>query len=322
MRRTSFSRLTVAVAAGITVAALITGSAVAAHVPFQLRPAPTGHALTPQEIQEPAALFTQNPLRGGQTPPRLYAPVNDDVSIFLQFDRTNPNEATQLRYAGISVRGVFCAEAQPDPAFTHFHSFRPVPNYAEGHGGAPGEEGYWLLWMAMDELELQGRRVAPGIDYEFSPTPPPSCGDDVPAPAFAAPGAHSMTHDEVLALAQLFTDNPLFGGQVAPRLYKWVNENTLLFLQFDRPNPNDATQLRYIGIGRKGAFCESGRSSTDFTHLHSDRPVPNYAEGHGGAAGEAGIWLLWVATDRFTAGGREVLPGPDRAFSPTPPPEC
>jgi len=308
--------------AGVVASVLLAGAVAADHAPFRLQPAPDGHDLTSDEIKELASRFTQNPLRGGQTPPRLYAAVNDEVSIFLQFDNANPERATKLRYVGISVKGVFCEEARPDPAFTHFHSFRPVPNYAEGHGGQPGEEGYWLMWVAADDLELQGRAVAPGIDYEFSPTPPPSCGDQVPAPSFDVPGGHRMTHDEIMALALLFEDNPLNGGQTAPRLYRWVNENTLIFLQFDRANPEEATQLRYVGIGRKGTFCEDGRPSADFSHFHSDRAVPTYAQGHGGEPGEHGIWLLWVATDSFTAGGREIAPGPDREFSPTPPPAC
>ena len=118
MRRRSWIRRHFARMAGIVAAALIIGSAAAEHAPFQLRPTPAGHALTSDEIQELAARFTQNPLRGGQTAPRLYAPVNDDVSIFLQFDRANPNEATQLRYIGIGRKGTFCESGRPSADFT------------------------------------------------------------------------------------------------------------------------------------------------------------------------------------------------------------
>jgi len=161
--------------AGMTALALLSTTAGADHQPFQLVDAPQGHGLSAEEIQSLAARFTQMPLRGGQVAPRLYAAVNDDVSIFLQFDNADPAQATTLRYIGISVRGVFCAEAQPDPAFTHFHSFRPAAMYSQGHGGEPGEEGYWLLWVATDSFTTGGRQVVPGVDREFSPTPPVAC---------------------------------------------------------------------------------------------------------------------------------------------------
>ncbi|MGD9893108.1 MAG: hypothetical protein AB7U18_17660, partial [Dehalococcoidia bacterium] len=314
----SASQATTAPTQAATAPAAPAGSPGAAS--FQLVPAPTGRLLSATDIAALAAQFTQNPLQGGQVAPRLYKPVTEDVSIFLQFDRPNPAEARSLRYVGISVKGVFCAETQPDKAFTHFHRLT-APTYAEGHGGPPGTPGYWLMWVAADTFEAQGRRVSPGVDYDFSPTPPPSCGANVPAPNFEVPGFH-ITHDEwIMPLASLFNENPLIGGQIAPRLYKWVNEQVTIFLQFDRSNPSEASKLRYIGISVNGEFCKSKQPHTDFTHLH--RPdATAYAEGHGGPPGTRGFWLLWVATDSFEAQGRNVTPGVDRAFSPTPPPDC
>lgn len=311
-----------AVPAAGAAAAPVTSPATPATSVFRLIPALTGQPLARTDIQALAAQFDQPLLVGGQVAPRLYKAISEDVSIFLQFDRPNPAEAQVLRYIGLSVKGVFCAESQPDRAFTHFHSNRAVASYADGHGGPPGQEGYWLLWVAVDTLEQQGRSVVPGVDYAFSPTPPPSCGTNPPLPAFQAPGAHAITPAEIQQLAPLFNQNPLTGGQTPPRLYRWVNEQTAIFIQLDKANPAEATEVRYIGISTRGAFCTSKRLSPDFTHYHRTE-APSYAEGHGGPPGFTdGSWLLWVATGTFTAQSRPVAPGVDRAFSPTPPPDC
>ncbi|MEX0805423.1 MAG: hypothetical protein WD688_19215, partial [Candidatus Binatia bacterium] len=126
---------------------------------------PRGKPLSKTAITALGALFNENPLTGGQTPPRAHKWVNENVSVFLQFDRPDPAEATALRYIGIGVKGVFCAEAQPDKAFTHFHRY-DAPKYSEGHGRNPGDQGYWLLWVTTDEFDLRGRKVKPGVDYE------------------------------------------------------------------------------------------------------------------------------------------------------------
>src|SRR5688500_2766226 len=56
-----------------------------------------------------------------------------------------------------------------------------------------------------------------------------------------------LTPEEIAAFAAEFSDTPLIGGQVAPRLSKWVTDDVFLFLQFDDPDPAQATTLRYIG---------------------------------------------------------------------------
>jgi hypothetical protein len=286
---------------------------------------PTGAPLSRADIAALAALFTDNPLTGGQTAPRRYRWVNDEVAMFLQFDKPEPAEATALRYVGISVKGVFCAEDQPggpNGGFPHFHRLN-APDYAHGHGGPPGTPGYWLSWVAVDHFtQRDGRRVAPGVDYRFSPTPPPACGANVPTAEFAAPGARALSTDDIAALGKLFTDQPLTGGQTAPRLYKWVNKDVLIFLQWDNADLAKATALRYIGISVRGDFCKSKQPSTDFPHFHRVSAA-EYAKGHGQAPGDRGYWLLWMATDSFTQrDGRTVNPGVDRQFSPTPPPDC
>jgi hypothetical protein len=260
------------------------------------RAEPSGVLLSREALAKLTAQFSDNPLSGGQRAPRLYRWVNDSVAIFVQLDDSDPERATALRYIGVSVKGVFCAERQPggpDGGFPHFHRL-DAPAYAEGHGGPPGIPGYWLSWIAVDRFATRdGRQVAPGIDYDFSPTPPPACGTDVPPVDFAAPGARGLTPTD-----------------------------TAIFLQFDDRDPAKATALRYIGISLRGTFCGSMQPSRDFPHFHRV-DAPEYAQGHGQAPGDRGYWLLWVATDRFTLrDGRGVVPGVDREFSPTPPPDC
>jgi hypothetical protein len=284
-------------------------------------PEPTGIFLNPDEIAALAAEFSDEPLIGGQVPPRISKWVTDDIHLFLQFDNPDPAAATALRYIGIGVKGVFCAEDQPDRSFTHFHRY-DAPEYGEGHGGDPGAEGYWLTWAAVDTFAARdGRQIVPGIDYEFSPTPPPSCGADVPEPTFMPEGAHRLSPEEVAKLAALFNDPTLTGGQVPPRLGKWVNEQNYIFIQLD--SLSEPTAVRYFGVASIGAFCAETQPSTDFTHYHRFHAA-EYPEGHAGEPGEEdGFWLLWIATDTFEArDGRQINPGVDREFSPTPPPEC
>jgi hypothetical protein len=185
--------------------------------------AASGVYLAPEEVAELVAAFDDDPLVGGQVAPRFSKWVNDDVFLFLQFDDPDPAAATRLRYIGIGVKGVFCAEDQPDRSFTHFHRY-DAPEYREGHGGEPSAEGYWLTWAAVDSFDTRdGRQVTPGIDYEFSPTPPPSCGANVPEPAFTPEGAGRLDQQGLSALMALFDDPTLTGGQSPPRLGKWVN---------------------------------------------------------------------------------------------------
>jgi len=289
-------------------------------------PEPAGTPLSAADIASLAAQFGDNPLTGGQTAPRQYRWVTDRVAMFLQFDNRDPAKATALRYVGISVKGVFCAEDQPggpDGGFPHFHRLN-APDYAKGHAGPAGTPGYWLSWVAVDRFaQRDGRQVRPGVDYQFSPTPAaPKCAPKVPKTDFAAPDAGALSQQEIAALGELFADQPLTGGQVAPRFYRWVNKDVSIFLQFDNSDLAKATALRYVGISVRGEFCKAKQPSPDFPHFHRVS-APTYAKGHGQAAGDRGYWLLWMATDTFTQrDGRTVTPGVDRQFSPTPPPDC
>src|SRR5439155_11356057 len=127
----------------------------------------------------------------------------------------------------------FCSATQPDPAgksFTHFH--RPVAaQYADAHGGQPGAQGYWLTWLATAAFDSQGRKVVPGVDYQFSPTPPPSCGATKPSAAFAAPGEKKLSKDDLPTFAAFFDHAVLTGGHTPPRRSKCLNEAVAPSLQ-------------------------------------------------------------------------------------------
>jgi hypothetical protein len=329
------TRFPTAVVAGLLAATACTGDDSAtppddepAESPTSQAPAepPTGTPLSQQDIQALAAQFTDNPLTGGQTAPRLYRWVNEDVALFIQFDDSDVSAATALQYIGVSVKGTFCAQSRPggpDGGFTHFHQL-DAPDYAEGHAGPAGTPGYWLTWVAVGNFEsFDGRQVEPGVDYEFAPTPePPSCEADQVEADFDGPGARELDAGSIQALAALFDDMPLTGGQEPPRIYKWVNEDVALFAQFDDSDLTQATSLPYIGISVAGEFCADKQPSPDFPHFHRWHAA-DYAEGHGESPGDQGAWLLWLATDSFESGdGRQVTPGVDREFSPTPPPDC
>ena len=285
---------------------------------------PVGTQISAEDLAALQALFDDTPFDGGQVAPRLAKWITPDTFIFVQFDGM-PEEATEVRYIGVGVKGVFCSEAVPDlegGSFTHFH--RPTAtDYSEGHGGEPGEQGYWMSWMSVDSFETgDGRPVEPGIDYEFSPTPAPQCGADVPTADFIAPDEQTLAPDDMLAFVESFGDEVLIGGQEPPRIAKWLNENVAMFIQLDDRDPSVATTIRNIGIYSVGTFCDS-QQPADFPHYHR-YSAPEYPEGHGGAPGEtSGYWLAWMATQSYeTNDGRQVVPGIDRQFSPTPPPAC
>ncbi|MGI0044424.1 MAG: hypothetical protein ACRD47_12005 [Nitrososphaeraceae archaeon] len=135
------------------------------------------------------------------------------------------------------------------------------------------------------------------------------------------PIGKNITAEDISEFVTVFDDQPFQGGQISPRIAKWVNEDVFLFVQFDKPSPSNATSLNYIGIGKKGIFCEADRPSPDFVHFHKWNAT-SYREGHGHEAGDEGYWLMWVATNNLDVQGRQVSPGVDRDFSPTPPPKC
>lgn len=135
------------------------------------------------------------------------------------------------------------------------------------------------------------------------------------------PTGYNLTSDDISEFVSIFNDQPFQGGQISPRIVKWVNDDVFIFIQFDKADPSNATAINYIGIGKGGVFCESDRPSKDFVHFHKWNST-SYREGHGHSAGDEGYWLMWVATDEFDTQNRHVMPGVDREFSPLTAPTC
>ncbi|MGH9458083.1 MAG: hypothetical protein ACRD2J_10645, partial [Thermoanaerobaculia bacterium] len=78
-------------------------------------PAASGQQLSAGDLGELVALFDDEPYTGGQTAPRVSKWITPDSYIFLQFDSVPTDQPTEVRYVGVAVKGVYCAEAQPDP---------------------------------------------------------------------------------------------------------------------------------------------------------------------------------------------------------------
>jgi hypothetical protein len=277
-------------------------------------------ALTRSDLTALAAAFSDAPFAGGQVAPFVAKWASDTTFVFVQFDRPRAADASGVAYLGVGEKGTFCSESQPDRASGGFAVFHRAvsPGWTSGSGGRAGDDGYWLSYLAVDRLRAAGRTVTLGIDYAMPGPRPPSCGSARPA-TFAAPGAGKMTPDAIGRIFSVFTENPLQGGQVPPRMYRALNDRVLAFVQFDHNSADKATDLRYIGIVEKSKFCASTQPTRDFTHFH-DLVAPVYAQGHGGAPGTIGFWGTWVAAVPFESQGRQVSPGVDREFSPTPAP--
>ncbi len=83
------------------------------------------------------------------------------------------------------------------------------------------------------------------------------------------PDGQSLSEEDLASLVADFDDQPMNDDQheiegedrsYTPRhVWKWVSDETLIGLHFDEPNPEEATALDYITIGKKG--CSPKRVS-------------------------------------------------------------
>jgi hypothetical protein len=284
-------------------------------------PKVTSVKLSKEDIGAIIALFNDEPLQGGQKSPRFSKWVNDKVFIFVQFDKSDPKEATTLRLLGLGIKGVFCRETQPQSAdFRHFHRLS-APQYSAGHGGQPSEMGYWLFSIAVDDFASGQNNIKAGTTTAFPVTAAAECG--YPSEAnFEAPGAKALVPEDIAKLTAFFSDEPLQGGQKSPRFSKWVNDRVFIFLQFDRTDPKEAKSVRLMGLGIKGEFCkETQPQSADFRHFHRLN-APQYSAGHGGAPNEQGYWLFSMAVTDFASGQNNLKAGATNSFPETAAPQC
>jgi hypothetical protein len=315
-------RILVAALAGLAAGAACGGAAPSTAAPASPDPAAvrlsSPPALSKGDLGSLVAAFPDRPFGGGQVAPLFARMVTDSTFVFVQLDRPKVSDATGVAYLGVGVKGAFCSETQPDRTGGSFPVFQQAsaPNWAAGLGGRAGAAGYWLSYLAADRLTAGKRTVDLGIDYKMPRKATPSCASPPAAPAGATP---SLTPSAISALFSVFTENPLQGGQVPPRMYRTLNDQVLAFLQFDHNSATQAKELRYFGVVKRSTFCKSTQPSPDFTHFH-DLVGSVYAQSHGGAPATSGFWGTWIAAEPFESQGRSVSPGVDREFSPTPPP--
>ena len=277
-------------------------------------------SLTSADIGALAAIFSDQPFIGGQVAPLLMKWTSDSTFVFLEL--TGPAGTSRtVAYLGLGVKGTFCAETRPDRSggsFTRFQRYQ-APDWDTGVGGTAGDQGYWLSFLAVDRLVAGGRTVPIGIDYRYPAAAAPACGTTAVGPSFEPAGAGRPNADTIARIFAMFNEHPLEGGQAPPRVFKSLHDEVLAFAEFDVNSPTDARELHWFGIFVKSVYCRSTQPTADFVHFH--RLVsPNYATGHGGPAGSAGFWGIWISAERFQFQGRDLVPGIDREHNPTPPP--
>lgn len=319
-----------------------------------LEPAPDAvrSSLTNEEIQDLVAAFDDDPMNANQrevegemkeyTPRHVWKWVTDETLIGLHFDDPNPEETEALDYIVVGKKGLFTEESQPAPEFSHFHQ-HTADSWEAGHGGETGDEGYWLTHIAVDDIEypFHGEQISPRVDYDFFPTPPEE-GSEGHSTDFDSPDGNdgSITNEEAQELVSLFDDQVTSEGQFdspsgehTPRhVWKWVNEDVAMFLHWNEPEPDEATELDYFGIGVHSQFREGDRPvdtrgrddidglDPDFSHFHKWE-ADSWEAGHGAQSEDQyGLWLVHhnVREVEYPFHEEPVDVGVDREFFPTP----
>ena len=306
-------------------------------------PAPSGDPISGNDIEGLIDVFDDQPMNDAQleidgsnreyTPRHVWKWVSDESFIGIHFDEPNPEEATAIDYVLVGRKGVFTDESRPDEEFSHFHQ-HTADSWDAGHGGETGAEGYWLTHIAAREIEypFHEEPIGPRVDYGFNPTPPEE-GSTGHTTDFQSPDGDegSLSADDRDALLEIFDDRPFndaqfeVDGEFTPRhAWLWLTEDVLAFLHFDEPNPAEATELDYFGIGVRGQFdadsVPAGQSEA-FTHFHKHE-ADGWEAGHGAqSADQYGYWLVHhtVREVEYPFHDTPADIGVDREFMPTPP---
>ena len=305
---------------------------------FMPTPAPD----TPSGLNRLVDVFDDQPFNeaqmeaGGHTPHHVWKFVSDETFIGLHVNEPNPEEADELLYITIGTKGYFNQESQPDEEFTHFHLVE-ADSWDAGHGGDNSDdEGYWLTHIAATELEMpfHGEPIGPGVDYEFMPTPAPEDGPGGRSD-FTSPGEDegSLSPADRDALIELFDDQPFNADQLEANGYTpshvwWsANDDVTVFLHLNEPNPEEADELLYFGLGVDANFTHDDipmGQGDDFTHFHL-YDADSWDAGHGGnSVDDAGMWLVHHAVQevQMPFHGEPIDVGIDREFMPTPAPDA
>ncbi|MXV61978.1 hypothetical protein GS429_07885 [Natronorubrum sp. JWXQ-INN-674] len=302
-----------------------------------LEPTPEGDSLSEDDIQALVAAFDDEPMNDAQQEANSYTPrhvwkwVSDENFIGLHFNEPNPEEATELDYITIGQKGLFTEESQPSEEFTHFHQ-HTADGWEDGHGGETGDEGYWLTHIAVREIEypFHDEPIEPQVDYGFMPTPPEE-GSEGHETDWETPdgGEGDLSAEDRDVLIEAFDDSWTEGQDDAPHgtpahVWKWVSEETFLFLHFDDPAVEEAENLIYFGMGKRGQFTSDdipAGQADEFTHFHKHE-ADSWDAGHGGQDAEQwGAWLVHHATRDHEMPWGDVEVGVDREFMPTEAPE-
>ena len=125
------------------------------------------------------AAYTAQPYDPAK-PDHKWLDLGDGTYLFMQFDKA-VDQADELMYVGIGLPGMFCKEDQEQlpPSFTHFHQSKCASqNIEECHGGKGGDEGYWLMHVAVKDLAMPWGEVKAGVDTKFMPTAAPTCMEE------------------------------------------------------------------------------------------------------------------------------------------------
>lgn len=302
------------------------------------------------DLQQLVEIFDDQPFNDAQfeidgenrnyTPRHVWKFVSEETVIGLHFDEPNPEQATELDYITIGQKGMFSEESQPGPEFTHFHTVE-ANSWDAGHGGSdPSDEGYWLTHIAVREIQypFHDEPITPRVDYEFMPTPPED-GTEGHHTDFDSPGGDegSLSAEDRDALIDVFDARPFNDAQhqvegaerdYTPRhIWFEANDDVNLFLHFDEPNPEEATELDYFGIGVDAQFTTEdipASQADDFTHFHLYE-ADSWDAGHGGDdAEDDGMWLVHhsVREVQYPFHGEPIDVGIDREFMPTPAPDA
>ncbi len=301
-----------------------------------------------EDIQRLVEIFDDQPMNDAQheisgehrdyTPRHVWKWVSEESFIGLHFDEPNPEEASELDYITIGRKGLFTEESKPDEEFTHFHQ-HTADGWEAGHGGSEGDEGYWLTHLAVRDVNypFHDAAISPRVDYEFMPTAPPE-GSTGHAVDFESPGGGegSLSAEDRDSLIDVFDARPHNDAQhevggsnrdYTPR-HVWfeANDDVFVFLHFDEPNPEEASELDYFGIGVRSQFTAQdipAGQSDDFTHFHLD-DADSWEAGHGGQnTDDEGMWLVHhsVREVQYPFHGEPIDIGIDREFMPTPAPD-